>query len=234
LSTHPLFDVPNFAQSKIKIQSKMKKNLLIAFVAGSLTLASCGEKKTETAAPKAPETPLTGDATLAIDVASSKVIWQGNMTGIKIYSHEGTVNIADGTVTLKDGKVTGGSFTIDMNSIKPTDTNYTEEQGHTAADLVGHLMSPDFFDIANNPTASFAITGANGSTATGNLTLRGKTNPENIEITNVSLDGENVKLAGKITFDRQKYGVAFAMPVKDLALSNDIVLNVELVGKKKA
>jgi polyisoprenoid-binding protein YceI len=212
----------------------MKKNLLLAFVAGSLILASCGEQKTETAAPKAPETPLTGDATLAVDAAASKVTWQGNMTGVKIYSHEGTVNLSEGTIMLKNGKVTGGSFSIDMNSIKPTDTNYTEEQGHTAADLVGHLSSPDFFDIANNPSASFAITGVSGSTATGNLTLRGKTNPENIEITNIALEGENVKLTGKITFDRQKYGVAFAMPVKDLALADDIVINVELVGKKKA
>lgn len=212
----------------------MKKTLLFAFVAGAVMLTSCGEQKTETAAPKAPETPLTGDATLAIDVAASKVTWQGNMTGIKIYSHEGTVNLTDGTVTLKDGKVTGGSFTIDMNSIKPTDANYTEEKGHTASDLVSHLSSPDFFDIANNPTANFAITSVSGNTASGNLTLRGKSNPENIDITNVALEGENVKLTGKITFDRQKYGVAFAMPVKDLALSDDIVINVELVGKKKA
>jgi polyisoprenoid-binding protein YceI len=212
----------------------MKKNLLIAFVAGSVMLASCGEQKTETPAPKAPETPLTGEATLSVDPAASKIMWQGNMTGLKIYSHEGTINLTEGTVMLKDGKVTGGSFTIDMNSIKPTDTNYTEEKGHTAADLIGHLSSPDFFDIANNPTATFAITSVNGATATGNLTLRGKTNPENIEITNVALDGENVKLTGKITFDRQKYGVAFAMPGKDLLLSDDIVLNIELTGKKKA
>jgi polyisoprenoid-binding protein YceI len=156
------------------------------------------------------------------------------MTGLKIYSHEGTVNLTEGAVMLKDGKVTGGSFTIDMTSIKPTDTNYTEEKGHTAADLVGHLSSPDFFDIANNPSASFAITSVNGSTATGNLTVRGKSNPENIEIINVALDGENVKLSGKITFDRQKHGVAFAMPGKDLLLSDDIVLNIELTGKKKA
>ncbi len=212
----------------------MKKNLLIAFLAGTVILASCGEQKTETTAPKTPETPLMGDVTLSIDPLSSKVVWMGNMTGLKIYSHEGNVNLTEGAVMLKDGKVTGGNFTIDMNSIKPTDANYTEEQGHTAADLVGHLNSPDFFDTANNPTASFAITSVNGQTASGNLTLRGKTNPENVEITSIALDGDNVKISGKISFDRQKYGVAFAMPGKDLLLSDDITLKVELVGKKKA
>jgi len=208
----------------------MKKNLLIAFVAGSVMLASCGETKTEAPVVKVPETPLMGEAKLTIDPAASKITWGGEMLGL--YSHEGAISLKDGSVALKDGKVVTGSFTIDMNSIKPTDANYTEEKGHTAGDLIGHLSSPDFFDVANNPTATFAITSVNGNTASGNLTVRGKTNPETVEITNIALDGENVKLSGKLKFNRQNYGVAFAMPVKDKVLGDDITINVELVGKK--
>ncbi len=206
----------------------MKKNLLIALTAVAVIFASCGETKTE--APAAPATPLTGDAKLTVDAAASKVTWKGDMLGL--YSHEGNINIKDGNVTLKDGKLTGGTFTIDMTSIKPTDANYSAEDNHTAENLVGHLSSPDFFDIANNPTATFAITSVEGSKVNGNLTIRGKTNPETLELGTIALEGMNVKLTGKITFDRQKYGVAFAMPVKDKVLSDDITIGVDLLAKK--
>lgn len=208
----------------------MKKNLLIAFVACSVIFASCGETKTEAPVVKMPETPMMGEVKLMIDPAASKVSWGGEMLGI--YSHEGLVSIKDGSVNLKDGKVVGGSFTMDMTSINPTDANYTAEKGHTEADLIGHLSSPDFFDVANNPTSTFVITSVNGATANGNLTVRGKTNPETIEVTSIALDGENVKMMGKMKFNRQNYGVAFSMGVKDKVLSDDITINVELVGKK--
>jgi polyisoprenoid-binding protein YceI len=208
----------------------MKKNLLIALTAVAVTFASCGETKTEAPAAVITATPLTGDASLIVDAAASKVTWKGDMLGL--YSHEGNINIKDGSVTLKDGKVTGGSFTIDMSSIKPTDANYSAEDNHTAENLVGHLSSPDFFDIANNPTATFAITSVEGNKVNGNLTVRGKTNPETLELGAITLDGQNVKLNGKMTFNRQNYGVAFAMPVKDKVLSDDIVIGVDLLAKK--
>lgn len=208
----------------------MKKNLLIAFVACSVIFASCGETKTEAPVVKMPETPMTGEVKLMIDPAASKVSWSGEMLGI--YSHDGLVNIKEGSVNLKDGKVVSGSFTMDMTSIKPTDANYTAEKGHTTADLIGHLSSPDFFDVANNPTSTFVITSVNGTTASGNLTLRGKTNPETIEVTSIALDGQNVKMMGKMKFNRQNYGVAFSMGVKEKVLSDDISISVELVGKK--
>lgn len=208
----------------------MKKLLVLALSAGVVFMTSCGETKTEAPAVQVPSTPLTGEAKLNIDPAASKVNWKGSM--IALYSHEGTINIKEGKVDLKDGKLTGATFTIDMNTITPTDANYSEEDNHTAANLVGHLSSPDFFDIANNPTASFTVTSVNGNTASGNLTVRGKTNPENVEITGISLDGDKVKLSGKLTFNRQNYGVAFKMPVKDKVLSDDIELSFDLVGSK--
>ncbi len=206
----------------------MKRNLLIAFTAVAFIFASCGETKPE--APKAPLTALNGEAKLTVDPSASKVGWEGTMLGL--YSHSGLITLKSGVMSLKDGKVVGGNFVVDMNSITPTDGNYTEPDGHTAANLVGHLSSPDFFDVTNNPEASFEVTSVVGNTVTGNLTLRGKTNPEVVEVSSIALEGENVKLVGTLKFDRQKYGVAFAMPVKDKVLSDDIAMNIELVGKK--
>lgn len=209
-----------------KLKPHMKKNLLIAFAAAAVVFASCGETKTP--APAAPTTPLQGDAKLTIDAATSKVSWSGEMLGM--YSHSGDISLTNGSVELKDGKVVGGTFTIDMNSIKPTDANYSED--HKMPDLIGHLSSPDFFDVANHPTSTFVVTGSEGNNVKGNLTIRGKQNPETIEVSSIALEGDNVRMKGKLTFNRQNYGVAFAMPVKDKVLSDDINLEFDLVGKK--
>ena len=51
---------------------------------------------------------------MGVDLDNSKVMWEGTKpTG----SHNGTVNVGGGSVSVKDGKVTGGNFTLDMNSI---------------------------------------------------------------------------------------------------------------------
>jgi polyisoprenoid-binding protein YceI len=195
-----------------------------------LTLASCGEDHAP--APVADNKPaiLKGDAALNVDAAASKLNWKGEMLGL--YSHNGSINITSGKVNLKDGKITTGEVVIDMASITPLDAAYEATGQKTKEGLVGHLSSPDFFDIANNPTATFAITSVNGTTGKGNLTLRGTTLEETVENLTLTTEGDNVKIKGAITFDRTKYGVKFSMPVKDKVLSNDIQMDFELVAKK--
>ena len=195
---------------------------------GSLFLASCGESHDHAnegeATSETTEEAVVETTEAAIDAASSTVNWSGEMMGM--YSHNGTVAVQEANVSMAGDKVAGGSFTVDLSSINPTDENYTEEEGHTAADLVGHLGSADFFDVANHPTASFEITevAEDGSSAKGNLTVRGITNEETVE--NITLaDGT---LSGTLTFDRTKYEVAFTHPVKEMVLSNDIALEIAL------
>lgn len=203
-------------------------NLLLTIAAtGSLFLASCGGSHDhphdgEDTNAEAEATVETTEA--SIDASTSTVNWSGEMMGM--YSHSGTVGLSEVSLTMADNKVAGGSFTVDLSSMTPTDENYTEEEGHTAADLVGHLSSPEFFDVANHPTASFEITEVNedGSSAKGNLTVRGITNEERVE--NITLtDGT---LSGTLTFDRTKYEVSFAHPMKEMVLSNDIALEIAL------
>ena len=203
-------------------------NLLLTIAAsGSLFLASCGgdhSHEGEAATAETNEEAVVETTDASIDAAASTVNWTGEMMGM--YSHSGTVAVQEANVSMAGDKVAGGSFTVDLSSINPTDENYTEEEGHTAADLVGHLGSPDFFDVANHPTASFEITevAEDGSSAKGNLTVRGITNEETVE--NITLaDGT---LSGTLTFDRTKYEVSFAHPMKEMVLSNDIALEIAL------
>ncbi|MGB1318648.1 MAG: YceI family protein, partial [Flavobacteriales bacterium] len=153
-------------------------NLLLTIAAsGSLFLASCGgghdhAHEGEEATAETTEEAVVETTEAAIDAAASTVNWEGSMLGM--YSHNGTVGITEANVTMAGDKVAGGSFVADLTSIVPLDENYDPSKGHGKEELVGHLSSPDFFDVANHPTASFEITevAEDGTSAKGNLTVR--------------------------------------------------------------
>ncbi|MEZ4903539.1 MAG: hypothetical protein R2822_18130 [Spirosomataceae bacterium] len=70
-------------------------------------------------------------ATYKVDASKSVVKWHAKkVTG----EHFGTVNLANGTLTADGAKVTGGSFELDMTSIKCTDIT----DANFNAKLVGH------------------------------------------------------------------------------------------------
>lgn len=210
----------------------MRKNFIaVVTLATSIFFVSCGEQSASTEeAAAAPTSVLEGDIALNVDITKSSVKWAGEMLGIK--DHQGTVNIKDAKLQLKDGQVTGGSFTIDMNTLVATDANYQPDQGYTKEKLIGHLASADFFDIANNPVATFTITSVSGNSAKGNLTVRGKTNEETITDIVVAQEGEGVKVSGKLKFNRKNYGVAFDMPTTDMIISDDINIGVDLIAAR--
>lgn len=209
---------------------KTQKSVFIAILALGMITASCtqGEKKQQAKAEDKSSSSLNiPDVT--IDPAASKVMWAGTMLGV--YTHEGTLNITEASLNIKDGKITGGKFIVDMNSMVATDENYNPEEGSTPEKLIGHLKSADFFDVENFPTASFSITGSEGNTVMGMLTIRGKTNKETVENVKVTKEGDMVKITGEMTVDRKKYDVSWDSPVQDRVLSNDMELKVKLIGQ---
>lgn len=163
-----------------------------------------------------------------VSPASSKLMWKGEMLGV--YSHEGTLAITQADIKVKDGKITGGTFTADMNSITPTDENYNPEEGSTPEKLVGHLSSEDFFDVENHPTTRFEITSVTDESVLGNLTIRGITHQEEVKNVNIVQNDNGTSITGELVFDRKKYDVAWDSPMKDRVLSNDIELKIELIG----
>lgn len=165
----------------------------------------------------------TGSYTLSQN--ESMLAWKGNMLaigGVSLYGHNGTIDFEKGMLTLENGKIVDGTFVVSMSTITPTDEAYNPEEGSTREKLVGHLSSPDFFAVDSFPTATFEVTGMQDDKIMGDLTIRGVTNAESIEgVAIETMDGK-VKATGKMTIDRQKYGVAFSMGAEDKILSDDI------------
>lgn len=185
-----------------------------------------GQKQAEQTAAEPEKS--TEISSVKVDPTQSKVMWAGTMLGI--YTHEGTVDFTQAELNMADGNITGGSFTIDLNTMVATDENYNPEQGSTPEKLVGHLKSADFFDVENYPTATFSIASVEGNTLRGMMTIRGITHEETVE--NISMNKENgmVKISGDMTIDRKKYDVSWDSPVKERVLSNDIELKINLIG----
>ena len=155
----------------------------------------------------------------------SKVVWKGyKVTG----SHEGTIAIQSGSLTFEEEKLTGGAFVIDMTTINTTDL-----EGEYKGKLDGHLKSDDFFGIANHPTANLVFkdvtaSGKNAYTVSGDLTIKGKTNPVTFTI---SIYGN--KATASLKVDRTKYDVKYGSSsffdgLKDKAIYDEFDLVADL------
>jgi|TARA_R110001606_G_C15379037_1_gene650257 polyisoprenoid-binding protein YceI len=160
-----------------------------------------------------------------IKIKNSKVVWKGyKVTG----SHEGTINIKSGSLSFNDGKLTGGECSIDMTTLVSTDLT-----GEYKGKLEGHLKSDDFFGVEKFPTATLIFTdvkvkGKNSYNITGDLTIKGKTNPVTFEI---SIYGSKATTSLKI--DRTKYGVKYGSTsffdgLKDKAIYDEFDLVADL------
>lgn len=194
--------------------------LFLSGIAAVALLASCGGSGEKVEKEVKKEEGHSG--TFMMNAEASEVKWKGTMLGM--YSHEGTVDLKYGKLTVENDSFAAGEFVVDLTSINPTDDGYSEEK--TPEMLVGHLSSPDFFDVANHPTAKFVVKSSNGNSITGDLTIRGNTHEETFEITKHDMDAHVME--GKLTFDRTKYDVSFKHPAQEMVLSNDIELWVTL------
>jgi polyisoprenoid-binding protein YceI len=154
-------------------------------------------------------------ATLNVDTQKSTLNWLAKkVTG----EHNGTINITKGSLTVDGTKLTGGSFEIDMTSIKCLDLTDAGYNGK----LVDHLKSDDFFNVTSFPKAVFKITkvtpiagakvGEPNFTIVGDLTIRDKTNPVTFPAT-VGIKGGNVTASAK---SRRSLKVQREVPFKEL------------------
>lgn len=168
-----------------------------------------------------------------LDTNESVVTWKGWMQLVPQNSHTGFLSVSEGELMIENGGLVGGKLEVDM-------TTMTDEQHRSDNNLIDHLKSPDFFDVAKFPASSFVITKVapmNGETAvTGNLTIKGITHAVTFPVT-MEVDGSTVNAHGKFTIDRIKwdvsYGSGFFGTLANEAISDNIDIDVKIVARKK-
>src|SRR2546428_3941636 len=171
--------------------------------------------------------------TFNVDASKSTVEWNAKkVTG----EHSGAIKLASGSLTHNGKVITGGTFTIDMNSISCSDLADANYNGK----LIGHLKSDDFFATEKFPSAKFDITevkstGADSYQVSGNLTIKGVTKSQTFPAT-VKKVGNNLIATANVTIDRTafdiRYGSASFFNVGNKAISNDFTLKISLVASK--
>ena len=202
-------------------------------------------------APVAPASPTSTSATQTPAMASSAIPagsyvvipaesvlnWAARKPLIEGYINSGTIGLTEGKITT-DGKVSSGTLTYDMNTLR---VGLTAKKPGKEGALEGHLKSPDFFDVAKFPTATFVIKSlTKGADATytlkGDLTMKGKTNEVSFPAT-VSVKDGVLHAEASTEIDRTKWGItygsgSFFQNLADNMIDDMVKLSFVLVAKK--
>ena len=169
--------------------------------------------------------PLTGAVRYDFDQAGSKVEWVGSkVTG----KHDGGFRTFKGAVSLVDQAPEKSNVTVDIE----TSSLFADNDK-----LTGHLKSPDFFDVAKFPKASFASTavrkgGDKGAshTVTGNFTLHGVTKSITFPA-NIKVNGGGVDVDAEFAINRKDFGLVYAGAPDDL-IRDDVVIKLTIRSHK--
>jgi polyisoprenoid-binding protein YceI len=135
--------------------------------------------------------------------------------------HKGKFNAFDGWIEYEGTRPSRLAFDIDLNSTE-TDTEK----------LTAHLKTPDFFDVARYPKATFVSTSLTeappgapaGAThmLKGNLNLHGVEKEVTIPVT-ATVTPEGVRTKSEFTINRQDWGISYRGAADDLIKDNVLI-----------
>lgn len=166
---------------------------------------------------------------LSVDVAKSSITWKGyKPTG----SHNGTVKLQSGLIEMDGENLKGGSFIVDMTSIKDADGS---------GRLEGHLKSKDFFEIEVFTTSKFEITSVKNeedgnAIIVGDLTIKGvkkeiSFSAEVIKSENfVTVKSDVIKI-NRAEFNIKYKSKSFFNDLKEKFINDEFDLQVTLVSR---
>lgn len=220
----------------------MKNNILkFAFIT-FIALTSCKKEDSDKNTPKDEQEMVDTVSSSIYDVspATSSIEWTGSKPTGK---HTGTIQLKNGIFEVTDGKVTGGTFTIDMNTI-----NVTDLEGNEKTNLETHLKGTGdqkeedhFFNVNKFPLSNFkikSISEANGAYfIKGDLTLKEITKEVSFTAEISVSENEINFISDPFKINRTEWGVNYASKsifdnLKDKFIDDDIELLVKLKGNK--
>ncbi|MFD2563076.1 YceI family protein [Aquimarina rubra] len=161
-----------------------------------------------------------------LNTKKSTMFWTGK-AAFNSYSLKGTIAPKKGTLSINDTAISDLNIIINMKSID-----------HENNDLKSHLKNEDFFEVKTYPEATFSINNEtlvkNSTTILiGKLTIKGKTNTENIPV-KIEQIKSGIVLKFKHAIDRTKYGINHNSPsifkrMKENAIADEFILEGTLV-----
>jgi len=159
-----------------------------------------------------------------IDPAASQLTWTGHAE-VGAWAPTGTIQLRQGSFDYDGQVLRNGRVEIDMRTL-----------AHTDATLQDHLRSPDFFAVAQYPTATFVLKEVVRGQAVGQLTLKQVTKAIQFPLTLVRRP-DGLHLTGTATVDRTAFGVTynstnFFQNLGDHAIRNDFQLTFDLLAKR--
>ncbi|RCR68409.1 YceI family protein [Larkinella punicea] len=212
----------------------MYKQILVGFVALSVAIsnpvaANNGVSGNDKNAKKS----VAKTTTYNIDVDKSVLTWNGKkVTG----EHTGPVKAEKGYLTLNGNQLKGGLVSIDLRTMTSTDLKDNKEYHDK---LINHLKSDDFFSVAKHPVATFKITkvkatAGNVADVTGDLTIKGITNPVTFPVT-YSVSGNTLTASGKATINRAKFEIKYGSKsffdnLGDKVIYDDFTVDMNIVA----
>ena len=217
------------------------KKIIIPFAILTLFITACkSEKKAEPVMEEAtPEMAqavvLLEGATHFADVTTSSLTWKGfKPTG----THNGTLMLKEGVVKADSTGIKEGVFVIDMSSLTVLDIPAGSKEN---GDLTGHLSSPDFFDSASFPTATFQFSGLETKGKTtflkGELTIKNISQPISVPVVITEADGITTLTAVPFKIDRTLFDIKFKSKkffddLKDKFINDEFEVGFEVKLKK--
>ena len=183
--------------------------------------ASVGNAAPESGAAK------TGGETLAISPENSKV----DFVAAKVTrSHNGSFKQFGGTIDFINNAPEQSVVTLNIDTASVT----TDDD-----QLTGHLKTPDFFDVARYPKATFVSTkiepGTAGSathTITGNFDLHGVKKSISFPAT-IQVAADSVSVNAEFSINRKDFGINYPGKADDL-IRDGVVIKLTLkVPRKK-
>ena len=192
-----------------------------AALAGAAAVLISGGVVAQAAFTKVPAEVQAG--TYKLDASHGKITYKINHLGFSTYV----------------GQFTGVDATLTLDPANPSASTLTASvpiSGHddTSAGLKTHLQTPDFFDAAQFPTATFVaktITvdsdDATEADVVGDLTLHGVTKPVTLEVkfnqAGAMRGAYRVGFDGETTIKRSEFGMSYGLP----AIGDEVELHIE-------
>ena len=192
-------------------------------VAGALTLSLVGGVVTaQTAATRVPAEVQAG--TYKLDAGHGKITWKVNHLGFSTYIGQFINVSADLTLDPSNPANSTLTATVPLADVAPNDDG-----------LKAHLQTPDFFNTAEFPTATFVAKSIvvdreapTEADVIGDLTLHGVTRSVTLEV-EFNQAGPSMGNTYKVGFDgettirRSEFGMSYGLP----AIGDEVELHIE-------